>query len=129
MKISFSIRLAFFTIIRFGILNFGHCNLFVFWDLLFGISIAQLLHEWIRISFATKYTNFTTKELKRNELEFLQIHHYQITLSFPPSMGIWAPVVLAKAGPTMAQTRAATSFDVTSVFKQLLVLYSSTVHP
>ncbi len=22
----------------FGILNFGHCNLFVFWDLLFGIS-------------------------------------------------------------------------------------------
>jgi hypothetical protein len=22
----------------FGILNFGHCDLFVFWDLLFGIS-------------------------------------------------------------------------------------------
>jgi len=25
----------------FGILNFGHCYLFVFWDLLFGISISQ----------------------------------------------------------------------------------------
>jgi hypothetical protein len=24
-----------------GILNFGHCYLFVFWDLLFGISISQ----------------------------------------------------------------------------------------
>jgi len=25
----------------FGILNFGHCYLFVFWDLLFGISVSQ----------------------------------------------------------------------------------------
>ena len=25
----------------FEILNFGHCDLFVFWDLLFGISISQ----------------------------------------------------------------------------------------
>jgi len=25
----------------FGILNFGHCYLSVFWDLLFGISISQ----------------------------------------------------------------------------------------
>jgi hypothetical protein len=25
----------------FGILNFGHCYLFVFWDLFFGISISQ----------------------------------------------------------------------------------------
>jgi hypothetical protein len=25
----------------FGIWNFGHCYLFVFWDLLFGISIRQ----------------------------------------------------------------------------------------
>jgi hypothetical protein len=25
----------------FGILNFDHCYLFVFWDLLFGISISQ----------------------------------------------------------------------------------------
>jgi hypothetical protein len=25
----------------FGILNFGHCYLFVFWDLLFEISIGQ----------------------------------------------------------------------------------------
>ena len=25
-------------IFLFGILNFGHCNLFVFWNLLFGIS-------------------------------------------------------------------------------------------
>jgi hypothetical protein len=25
----------------FGISNFGHCYLFVFWDLLFGISISQ----------------------------------------------------------------------------------------
>jgi hypothetical protein len=25
----------------FGVLNFGHCFLFVFWDLLFGISISQ----------------------------------------------------------------------------------------
>ena len=38
MKISFSIRLAFFTIIRFGILNFGHCNLFVIWNLWFVFS-------------------------------------------------------------------------------------------
>jgi len=30
-------RLFFFG----GILNFGHCYLFVFWDLLFGISISQ----------------------------------------------------------------------------------------
>jgi len=27
MKISFSICLAFFTIIRFGVLNFGYCDL------------------------------------------------------------------------------------------------------
>jgi hypothetical protein len=25
----------------FGTLNFGHCYLFVFWDLLFGISASQ----------------------------------------------------------------------------------------
>jgi hypothetical protein len=25
----------------FGILNFGYCYLFVYWDLLFGISISQ----------------------------------------------------------------------------------------
>jgi len=32
MKISFSIRLTSFKIIRFGILNFGHCDFFVIWN-------------------------------------------------------------------------------------------------
>jgi hypothetical protein len=39
IKISFSIRLSCFKIIRFRILNFGYCNFFVIWDLLFEISI------------------------------------------------------------------------------------------
>jgi len=38
MKISFSIRLAFFKIIEgFGILNFGHYYLFDIWNLIYSI--------------------------------------------------------------------------------------------
>jgi hypothetical protein len=42
INIKFQIPNQFKAIVfLFGILNFGHCYLFVFWDLLFGISICQ----------------------------------------------------------------------------------------
>src|SRR3954468_17738149 len=58
----------------------------------------------------------------------LEIAH-QITRSLPPSMGIWAPVVLANKGPHISAASAATSLLVTSVFNTLLRLYSSTLMP
>ena len=45
------------------------------------------------------------------------------------SIGIWAPVVLANAGPASASTSAATSLVVTSTPRRLLRLYSSTDIP
>lgn len=53
----------------------------------------------------------------------------QIVRSFPPSTGIWAPVVLAKMLPAMAQTMRPMSTDLISVFIRLRVLSSSTVTP
>ena len=64
MKISFSIRLPFFKIIYwfvFGILVIGICLLFEICYLEFPL--AQLLHEWIRKSLATKCKKITNKGL------------------------------------------------------------------
>src|ERR1022692_863697 len=46
----------------------------------------------------------------------------QITLSFPPSTGIWAPVVLAKSGPQSSAASSATSRLAISTRSTLFVL-------
>ncbi len=53
----------------------------------------------------------------------------QITRSFPPSTGSWAPVVFANNGPHISAASCATSWLVTSVRSTLLLRYSSTVNP
>ena len=53
----------------------------------------------------------------------------QITRSFPPSTGTWAPVVFPKRGLAMAATMFPTSRDLISVLRRLRVLYSSIVMP
>ena len=49
-----------------------------------------------------------------------------MTLSFPPSMGICAPVVTENLSPTSSATTAATWSEVTSVPSRFRRLYDST---
>src|SRR5262245_52535991 len=60
-------------------------------------------------------------------MESTDVH--QMTRSLPPSIGTWAPVVLAKAGPQRATHSRATSALSTSVWSTLLALYSSIESP
>ena len=66
--------------------------------------------------------------LINKKVELLK-RHYQITRSFPPSIGICATVVLENKGPHNSATNSLTSLLPISVPKILFFLYSSTVSP